>query len=107
MKKIITIMIDLQELYYCGRPDVMASTILKTLLELYNINHIVLLNVSPDVGVEILVEDEELKKIVREAEDLNDLFERVTRYAEEIGAEGVVELFDGYERAFAVILPKA
>lgn len=97
--------IDLEGLYTLGEgPDVVAAVVLEELLKLFRVGRYeVVYNYSPDVGGEVLVDDRKFAKDVREAEDYEGVVEAVRRYAERVGATAVVELFDGYESAYAVV----
>jgi len=116
-KKIKKIEIDLQDLYDF-EPQTLASEMLEKILENYKYAEIVLLlNVSPDTGLEIFTDDKRLK---HEALRLNDELERyykeldndaevksedeyIERLATITDADAIVELHDGYEYSVAFV----
>ena len=105
--------IDLVKIYDLI-PNSKASTILKTLLQNYKINRILLLvNESPDVGVEEEIIDESVKKeLIALAKILyENNYERYMeyddlvfmKYAELHPEHYVIILYDGYEIAYAIV----
>ena len=99
------IKIDLQDLYSFGHLDRTAARVLEEILEIYNVsNYVVVLNLSPDAGADVLVGDEEFKRDIKAAYYPEDFDRAVMKLAVKLGAEAIVELFDGYEIAFALLL---
>ena len=98
------IRIDLQDLYTIAKPKVTAAELLQRILDAYNLNYELLVNCSPDSGVEYFVDDREFRKAFNNAAGWQEEERVVEEYAKKRGATAVVELFDGYERAYALIL---
>jgi len=98
------IRIDLQDLYRLGHIDVVASELLKKILETYNLEYVMLVNCSPDVGCEYFVDDDEFKKAFDEAWSWLEEAAVVGEYAKRREAKAVVLLYDGYEWAYALVL---
>jgi hypothetical protein len=95
------IKIDLEGLYEIGGPEMTACSILKTLLNIYRIRHELLVNLSPDAGEEFITDDREFIERFRKAEEPDKIERTIAEYAEK--KKGIaVELFDGYERCFAI-----
>jgi hypothetical protein len=108
-EKVKWIKINLVDIYSLGHLDVSASTILKTILELYNTKYELLMNESPDVGTEYHVDDKEFIDAIEEAymrHPIDAVNEVIMNYAQKKNATAVVELFDGYEHAFALLYEK-
>jgi hypothetical protein len=97
--------LDFEELYHLGHIDVMASELLSKILETYNLKYVMLVNCSPDVGVEYFVDDREFMRKFNEAQGWQEEERVIEEYALSRGASAVVELFDGYEWAAALIFP--
>jgi hypothetical protein len=99
--------IDLQDLYGYGI-QLSAAHLLDEILTKYeNLERILIINFSPDVGMEIYYsslsrerEREIVEQIERE-ENLDDEF--FIEIAKMVGAEHVIYLLDGYEYAVAFI----
>jgi crotonobetainyl-CoA:carnitine CoA-transferase CaiB-like acyl-CoA transferase len=97
--------LDFEELYRLGHIDVRACDLLQRILDTYNIKYELLANSSPDVGVEYLTDDVEFINAFEKAEYPSEIDKVIEEYATKKGAEAVVELFDGYEIAWAVVYP--
>jgi hypothetical protein len=101
------IRIDFEELYSLGHIDIRACDLLQRILDAYNVKYEMLANSSPDTGVEYLTDDEDFISAFSRAYPVAGEVDRVIEeYASMRGAEAVVELFDGYELAWALIYPK-
>jgi len=119
--------IDLQELYEL-HPESTAADVLKSILQHYDPESFItlaIINVSPDVGLDIsYCRDAEIENIIeRLDEELSEFFRLLSRLSEEemqrfsvrdfdmfienvakrIGANIIIDLFDGYESAYAFI----
>jgi len=103
MSKIKFVKIDLSDLYEIIRPKVSAYKILKSILDQYDVNYEILLNISPDVGEEYLTNDKEFENKFSEALYVEDAFEVLEEYAEKKNAKAIIVLEDGYESAIALI----
>jgi len=102
--------IDLQDLYHYGI-QITAAHLLDEILSKYEgVKKILIVNFSPDVGMEIYYSDldrETEKQIINEiesAENLDDKF--FIEIAKKISAEHIVYLLDGYEYAVGFIKQK-
>jgi hypothetical protein len=103
------IKISFDDLYGLGYPDETAITILKTLLEIYNMNYELLANESPDTGTDYYVNDKEFIDAMEEAymrDPIDAVKAVIMDYAQKKNAIAVVELYDGYEHAWALIFEK-
>ena len=103
------IKIRLDDLYGLGYPDMTAISILKTLLEIYNMNYEPLANESPDAGTDYYVNDKEFIDAMEEAylhDPIDGVKKVIKEYAQKRNAVAVVELYDGYEHAWALIFEK-
>jgi hypothetical protein len=95
--------IDLQGLYRLGHIDITAADLLHRILDAYNLDYELLVNCSPDVGCDYFVDDEEFKEEFSEAQGWQEDERVIEEYAIKRKAVAVVELFDGYEWAAAVV----
>jgi len=102
--------IDLSDLYGYGIPITAAHMLDEILSKYENLEKILILNFSPDVGMEIYysslsrdTENELVDKILK-AENLNDEF--FIEIAKRINAEHIIYLLDGYEYAVAFVRKK-
>jgi len=104
------IKIDLSDLYGLGHVDVKASTILETILKLYNVSYELLINESSDIGIEYLTNDKEFVNVMDEAYmseySADSMLVVIMDYARKRDASAVVELCDGYEHAWALVFEK-
>jgi hypothetical protein len=109
-KTVKWIKISLDDLYSFGHLDMTATSILKNLLEIYNAKYELLANESPDTGTDYHVNDRKFIDAMEEAymsEYPLEAVEKVIKdYAVKRGAGAVVELFDGYEHAWALVFEK-
>jgi len=103
MSKIKFVKIDLSDLYEVIRPKVSAYKILKSILDQYDIEYEILVNISPDVGEEYLINDKEFEDKFSEALYVEDAFEVLEEYAKKKNAKAIVVLEDGYENAIALV----
>jgi len=99
--------IDLQDLYHYGI-QIRACDMLNEILVKYeNLEKVLILNFSPDVGMEICYSDidreteNEIVDKIKKAEELDDEF--FIKIARLLNAEHVIYLLDGYEWAVAFI----
>jgi hypothetical protein len=99
--------IDLQDLYHYGIQITAAHLLDEILTKYEGVKKILIVNFSPDVGMEIYfsdldreVEKEIIEQIERE-EELDDEF--FIEIAKKISAEHVIYLLDGYEWAVAFV----
>jgi hypothetical protein len=97
--------IDLQDLYHIGHIDITAAELLQRILDAYNVEYQVLVNCSPDVGVDYYIDDEEFKEAFSKAMGWQEERKVIEDYAIRKNAVAVVELFDGYEWSAALIYP--
>jgi hypothetical protein len=101
------IKINLSDLYGLGHLDVKASTILETILKLYNVSYKLLINESPDIGIEYLTNDNEFVNAMNEAYmseyPADSMLAVIMDYARKRDASAVIELYDGYEHAWALV----
>jgi hypothetical protein len=98
------IRIDLRGLYELGYINMSAARVLEKLLEIYGIERYeILLDYNPDIGLELFVSDRELREKLESAEDYKEFSSVVVEYAVRRGAVAAVELYDGYERAYALV----
>ena len=98
----IHVEVDLQDLHEF-KPRYPASELLRRILDAYEAEYEVLVNCSPDVGVEYYTDDDEFKKAFGEVRSWLDEAVVVEEYAKKRKARAVVELFDGYEWAYALV----
>jgi len=95
--------IDLQDLYNLGHIDIMAVDLLEKILDAYNLDYEILVNCNPDIGCEYAVDDNDFMRKFSEAQGRQEGRRVIEEYARKKGATAIVELFDGYETAFALI----
>ena len=102
MSQVKIIEIDFEKLYELGGISIRAIDLLKKILDTYKVDYELLVNLSPDVGVEYLTSDQ---KFIGEFEraDVDDLDDVVEKYAKRRKADAVVRLYDGYELAWAIV----
>jgi hypothetical protein len=78
---------------------------LERILDAYNLNYEIIMNCSPDVGVEYFTNDIDFIKAFERADGWwHEEITVINDYAKKRGATAIVELYDGYERAVAIIL---
>jgi len=102
--------IDLQDLYHYGI-QLSAAHLLDEILTKYeNLERILILNFSPDVGMEVYYSDldreteKEIVEQIEREEKLDDEF--FIKIAKNIHAEHIIYLLDGYEWTVAFIKQK-
>jgi len=97
--------IDLEDLYLTvSGPAAAAAEVLKALLDAWGVGYTLLYNDSPDAGIEYF--DPEFERIAEKYEESDEddwLFSAAREYARALHARALVVLYDGYERAAAVI----
>jgi len=102
--------IDLSSIYELV-PMNSAATMLRSILQNYErVEEAIIVNESPDIGVDI-IEDKNLKKEIEklyklldiEIKDYDELYKRI---AELVSADMIINLYDGYESAVAFIKMK-
>jgi hypothetical protein len=101
--KVKWIRLDFSELYRLGHIDVLATELLKKILDAYNVEYEILLNFSPDTGVEYITNDKEFIRKFDEAQGWLEEERVIEEYARKKGATAIVVLFDGYEWSAAII----
>jgi hypothetical protein len=97
------IRLDFEELYRLGHINITASKLLSRILDAYNLRYTMLVNCSPDVGCEYFVDDEEFVEEFKGAQGWKEEEEVIEDYAIKQKARAIVELYDGYEWAAALI----
>lgn len=97
------IRLDFDELYELGHIDVPAAELLQRILNAYNLKYQLLVNYSPDVGCDYFVDDEDFEKAFDRAHNWQEEDRLIEEYAKKKNAVAIVELFDGYEFAIALI----
>jgi len=102
-KRVKWVRLDLSDLYELGHINITAAKLLERILEAYKVEYELLVNCSPDSGVEYFVGDKEFREAFNKAAGWREEEEVVDEYARERNAVAVVELFDGYEWAYALI----
>jgi len=114
--------INLSELYEYLAPQSTAAEILRSILRNYEgVEIIAMINYSPDTGTDIIAEDPDVRQKIKELDRRLEEYHKALRYgrevknaprsfeelvervAEVLGTDLVIELFDGYERAYAFI----
>jgi hypothetical protein len=96
--------VNLQDLYELGHIDVQAYKLLERILQTYNVQYEVIVNISPDVGAEYFVSDLDFIRKFESAEGWwHEEVAALVDYAKRRKAVAIVELFDGYETAFALV----
>jgi hypothetical protein len=96
--------LDFEELYSLGHIDVQACKLLERILQTYNVKYEIVVNISPDVGVEYFTNDIDFIRKFEKAEGWwHEEITAIREYAARRGARAVVELFDGYEVAYALV----
>jgi hypothetical protein len=98
------IRLDFSDLYSLGHIDVLAAELLAQILDAYGVKYELLVNCSPDVGVTYYVYDLEFMRKFDEAQGWQEEEKVIEEYARKKGATAIVELFDGYEWAAAIIV---
>jgi len=110
-EKVPVVEINLEKIYKLG-PQTSAATILAKILENYSFAKVVaMVNLSPDAGIEIRCNDDQLRdvidKVIDESIDEHggDVYtdDIAQRAAQVTNADMIVYLFDGYEEAFALV----
>jgi len=96
--------VNLQDLYELGHIDVQAYKLLERILQTYNVKYEIVVNISPDVGAEYFVDDKDFIRKFEKAEGWwHEEVAALVDYAKRRKAVAIVELFDGYETAFALV----
>jgi hypothetical protein len=98
------IRLDFSDLYSLGHINVLAAELLESILDTYNLSYQLLVNCSPDTGVTYYVEDFDFMREFDRAQGWQEEERVIEEYARKRNAVAVVELFDGYEWAAAIIL---
>ena len=98
------IRLDFSDLYKLGHIDILAAELLERILDAYNLNYQLLVNCSPDVGVAYYIEDYNFMREFDRAQGWQEEERVIEEYARKKGATAIVELFDGYEWAAAIII---
>jgi hypothetical protein len=97
------IRLNFEELYSLGHIDITASELLGRILDAYNLDYKLLVNCSPDVGVDYFIDDREFIRKFSEAQGWEEEEKVIEEYAVKQKAIAIVELYDGYEWAAALI----
>ena len=101
-----TVEIDLSALQKVGSCKCEVDKLLRAILEAWGVEHKIIARARFE-GIEIY--DEELKEILKGDEELTEWDvideESLRKYAERKGGK-IVELFDGWDWAFAIVFPK-
>jgi len=95
--------IDLEDLYKLGHIKIAAARLLDEILRTYNVEYELLVNCSPDIGDEFLVDDKDFIEKFKNALGWQEMKKVLKDYAKRRNAKAIVELFDGYESAYALI----
>jgi len=99
--------IDLSDLYHYGIQLTAAHLLDEILTKYENLEKVLILNFSPDVGMEIYYSDldreteNEIVDKIKKAEELDDEF--FIKIARLLNAQHIIYLLDGYEWAVAFI----